>query len=368
MSRAASRPSPLLTAIAIGALLWPVFRRQPGAPRQSFELEVYRDQLAEIERDRERGLIGPDGGPRGPARDRAPPAARRPARPTGAGRGRAAGGHELLLLAAALLVPTLAATLYAALGSPGLPDQPLAQRQDRPPADPEPARRRSRWWRSLEARLADVAGRSRGLADARPLARRAGQRAGRRRGLPAGAGAGARRPARDRRAGRGADRRRRRRGDAGGQGAVHPAGRGRARATRAPTSIWAGPTPRPAITRPPWSAGAGCWRRPRPTRPGARRWSRRSRPRRPSCSSTRQRCWRRSRPPPRGAAAQRRGRRRGRGDAGRGPDGDDPRHGREAAGADGRRRQRRRGLAAAGAVARRCWARPTARGRPSSRR
>ena len=50
----------LLTVIAIGALLWPVFRRQQGMPRQSFEIEVYRDQLTEIERDRERGVIGPD--------------------------------------------------------------------------------------------------------------------------------------------------------------------------------------------------------------------------------------------------------------------------------------------------------------------
>ena len=67
----------LLTAIAIGALLWPVFRRQRRRRRQSFEIEVYRDQLTEIERDRERGVIGPEEARRGPARDRAPAAAGR---------------------------------------------------------------------------------------------------------------------------------------------------------------------------------------------------------------------------------------------------------------------------------------------------
>ena len=47
----------VLTTIAVLAVLWPVFRRPRPAQRERYEIEVYRDQLAEVERDRERGLI-----------------------------------------------------------------------------------------------------------------------------------------------------------------------------------------------------------------------------------------------------------------------------------------------------------------------
>lgn len=123
-----------MTAAAVLAVLWPLFRRRKPPDRAAFELNVYRDQLAEIERDRERGLIG--AGEAKAARLeierrilRAAAAAPAETEPDGAGRR----GH---VLAAALLMPVLALGLYAALGSPGLPDQPLAARQDRSPADP----------------------------------------------------------------------------------------------------------------------------------------------------------------------------------------------------------------------------------------
>src|SRR4051812_20781385 len=48
-----------LTAAAIAALIWPVLRPKPGlAGRVEFERAVFRDQLAELERDRARGAIG----------------------------------------------------------------------------------------------------------------------------------------------------------------------------------------------------------------------------------------------------------------------------------------------------------------------
>lgn len=124
----------LLTAIAIGALLWPVFRRQQAAPRQSFEVEVYRDQLTEIERDRERGVIGPEEARAG--RIEVERRLLRAASPVATQEPAAAGGPRLVLLATALLVPTLAASLYVMIGRPYLPDQPLAQRSAPPPADP----------------------------------------------------------------------------------------------------------------------------------------------------------------------------------------------------------------------------------------
>ena len=40
------------------------------------------------------------------------------------------------MLAAAFLVPTLAATLYGVIGRPDLPDQPLAAREEQPGQTP----------------------------------------------------------------------------------------------------------------------------------------------------------------------------------------------------------------------------------------
>jgi cytochrome c-type biogenesis protein CcmI len=46
----------LMTAVAIAAVLWPL--RWGGAGRGGSDVEVYRDQLEEITRDRSNGLIG----------------------------------------------------------------------------------------------------------------------------------------------------------------------------------------------------------------------------------------------------------------------------------------------------------------------
>ena len=47
----------LMTAAAIFAVLWPL-SRHGGKARSGSDLAVYRDQLAEIERDLAAGLIG----------------------------------------------------------------------------------------------------------------------------------------------------------------------------------------------------------------------------------------------------------------------------------------------------------------------
>jgi cytochrome c-type biogenesis protein CcmH len=125
----------LMTVIAAGAVLWPLFRRQSEVRRESFELGVYRDQLAEIERDQERGLIAP-----AEAKAARLEIERRLLRVAGAVASaperHQAGGRRGLVVAAAALVPLLAVMLYAGLGSPGLPDQPIAARQDRQQPDP----------------------------------------------------------------------------------------------------------------------------------------------------------------------------------------------------------------------------------------
>jgi cytochrome c-type biogenesis protein CcmH len=145
----------VLTTIAVLAVLWPVFRRQRPVQRERFELEVYRDQLAEVERDRERGLIPPEEARAARLEierrllrsgDRVDEAAIDPG-----------SGRRGIVLAVAFLVPTLAATLYAAIGRPDLPDQPLAMREQSPgqsPAQPDVQQMVAR----LEARLAGAPG------------------------------------------------------------------------------------------------------------------------------------------------------------------------------------------------------------------
>ena len=50
-----------LTMLALAVLLVPLLlRRQRGESREAYNLAVYRDQLAEIERDLARGLLNPE--------------------------------------------------------------------------------------------------------------------------------------------------------------------------------------------------------------------------------------------------------------------------------------------------------------------
>lgn len=48
----------VMTGLVLIALLWPLARPKPAEGRAHFDGAVYRDQLAEIERDAARGLIG----------------------------------------------------------------------------------------------------------------------------------------------------------------------------------------------------------------------------------------------------------------------------------------------------------------------
>lgn len=120
----------LSTLVAVAALALPLLRRG-GTGAERPELAVFRDQLAEVERDLARGLIGAEEA--AAARReierrlvRAARAAEPELRSTRAGRAAVA--------LAILLVPALAIATYLRLGSPGLPDQPLAARS-LPPAE-----------------------------------------------------------------------------------------------------------------------------------------------------------------------------------------------------------------------------------------
>lgn len=122
----------LMTAAAIFAVLWPLSRRA-GQSFAGTEIAVYRDQLAEIERDRASGLIGEAeaeaartevsrrllaaaGTDQTPATPEMPPLWRRRA----------------VALIALIVLPVAAAGLYLMLGSPHLSGELVASRPNVP--------------------------------------------------------------------------------------------------------------------------------------------------------------------------------------------------------------------------------------------
>lgn len=119
----------LMTGAAILAVLWPLSRTGlRAASAREADLAVYRDQLAEIERDRGRGLIAePEAeAARIEVSRRLLAAADADAMPV------PVPGARLRRRAASMLallgIPLLAAGMYFSFGSPDLPGAPLAAR------------------------------------------------------------------------------------------------------------------------------------------------------------------------------------------------------------------------------------------------
>lgn len=121
----------LMTAAATLAVILPLARGRSAAPAESdHEVAVYRDQLAELDRDRERGLIAAS-----EAEAARTEIARRILKATSAG-GERAGRRSFARPAAVLmlvLVPAVSIATYVQLGSPDLPGQPLAARLSEQP-------------------------------------------------------------------------------------------------------------------------------------------------------------------------------------------------------------------------------------------
>jgi len=156
----------VVTAAAVAALLRPLLRpRRPLADPAEHDQAVYRDQLAEVERDRARGILddaqaeaaraeigrrllaAADRGQRG-----RPPADASPAEGAPAAAPRVSHANRRLALVLAVLVPLGALGLYVPLGAPGLPSQPLAQRD---PAEREAFRAALSEAEALAGRLED---------------------------------------------------------------------------------------------------------------------------------------------------------------------------------------------------------------------
>lgn len=116
-----------LTAITALAILSPLRRGRGGAaPAAAYDLRVYRDQLAEVERDLDRGVIGPDDAQRLRAEigRKVLDADRRAALSAPATRG----GRALWPAVALAAMLAGAVALYLREGVPGAPDMPLAER------------------------------------------------------------------------------------------------------------------------------------------------------------------------------------------------------------------------------------------------
>ena len=118
----------LMTAAALFAVLWPLSRR-PVAASAAPDVAIYRDQLAEIERDRAAGALGAAEAQAARIEVSRRLLAAAAASPPRQGDAARQSWHRRMVAAAALaLVPLAAGSIYLALGSPGLPGQPLAER------------------------------------------------------------------------------------------------------------------------------------------------------------------------------------------------------------------------------------------------
>lgn len=129
----------ILSLATLALLLWPLLRgRRPAPPRAAFDARLYRDQLAEVERDAARGLLAPVEAEAArtevkrrllAAVDAGGEAADASSGSIKAGAAAAQPRRWLSVVALTLLLPTIATLLYLELGQPGIPDQPLAQRR-----------------------------------------------------------------------------------------------------------------------------------------------------------------------------------------------------------------------------------------------
>src|SRR5271167_1974452 len=124
-----------MAACAVLAVLWPLLRpsRNAKADPAANEAAFYKAQLEEIKRDVERGLL-----PQGEAESARAEAARRLIATASGDLDASPPTRRYRLAAAALIavgLPAIAFPLYARLGQPAMPDEPLASRRVAPQTD-----------------------------------------------------------------------------------------------------------------------------------------------------------------------------------------------------------------------------------------
>lgn len=126
----------LLTTATVAALLWPLLRmRLPARDRLSGELAIYRDQLAELERERDAGTLAPAEAAAARTEIERRMLAAGDAAASNAKAARTSDAvQKWLPPALSLFVPLLALGLYLQTGRPGLPAAPFADRGTEHPA------------------------------------------------------------------------------------------------------------------------------------------------------------------------------------------------------------------------------------------
>ena len=126
----------LLTTATVAALLWPLLRmRLPARDRLPAELAIYRDQLAELERERDAGRLAPAEAAAARTEIERRMLAAGDAATSSAKTARASDAvQKWLPPALSLFVPLLALGLYLQVGRPGLPAAPFADRGAEHPA------------------------------------------------------------------------------------------------------------------------------------------------------------------------------------------------------------------------------------------
>lgn len=125
----------LMVAGAAAPLALPLLRRQvDGIDAAEYDMEVFRDQLAELERDHGRGVITDDEmeAARTEIARRMLAADARRQKPSAHESAGGMTGKRILAGVLAISVSAGAVLLYLQIGSPGTPDMPLAQRTDLP--------------------------------------------------------------------------------------------------------------------------------------------------------------------------------------------------------------------------------------------
>lgn len=132
----------MMTLVVVVILAYPLFETRRLRDESGYALSIYRDQLAEIERDQQRGVLPADQARAAQLeiQRRILALADEPAQAAGQrpGRGSARAPSRGLIAVLAILLPVTGLLLYLGVGQPQLPAQPFAERQAAlPPASPE---------------------------------------------------------------------------------------------------------------------------------------------------------------------------------------------------------------------------------------
>ena len=129
----------LIFAVLTGAAIWAVLRPLIATPKDKpaseaeFEVTLYRDQLAEIDRDLARGTIGEAEAESARLEvSRRLLAADEEARKGEPDEAAGPGTRKWVALGIIVLVPLFSLGIYLTRGSPEIPDQPLLARLDKP--------------------------------------------------------------------------------------------------------------------------------------------------------------------------------------------------------------------------------------------